>query len=1497
MPANPDYTGVQPIILDLNGNGFELSLNFSASFDFNGNGFKEFAAAWAAPGDAFLVLDLNDDGTFGDGNGRIDQRRELVLSDWGPEGSTDLQALAQARDELGNLLFDTNGDGVLDANDESFGWFRVWQDLNQDGVVDEGELRTLTEAGISQLNLSYDNGLGFADESDDINIGAAILRGRASFVINGETREGGVGDFSLFHTEQGWRRVDTETGYRIEFRTGEVFEHRFLAANERDFSLGDNSSAYRSILGNGLNNRLDASLKTVDVILDGGAGNDTLLGGSGNDVLIGLQGNNVMHGGEGNDVIHAGAQTEFIRNGVARVTGGEGYDRLVLADDVVFSTENLAFFGFEAIEASNLANRIVGTRDDVNYYMDGRGGDDELIGAGGHDILIGGDGNDTLTGNAGNDRLFGGVGDDIIFGGTGDDFLSGGRGSDTLKGGAGNDTYFYQRGDGATLIHDYAEGSYQERFDYHERVQHGSGKNARYVNELRSGYREAYGQVDGGIDTLQFGPTINLTHVLLTRVGDNMIVELRKADNPDALEDGDVITIQDWADPRSRIENFAFSDGNILDFSRIMHGQYGMGENDHLVGTSEGDFLNGGNGNDTLYGEAGDDIITGGAGNDVIYGGDGRDFLFGDAGNDLIYGGKGNDYLIGGSGNDTLYGGDGDDVLIAGPGNNVLYGGAGNDTLVAGPGNNSLYGGAGNDTYIYSRGDGKALIHDHATIEEVYQQATGNMVYQRSGKNGRWVAETRTATRTVQVDGGWDTLQLGYAIVLEDLLIRTVDDDLVVALRDLSDPSKDLAALHDVITIKDWVNPFNRVEVFALADGLELDMSHIVHAASGLDADDVLTAVNTGSFLSGGAGNDTLNGADGRDYLIGGSGNDVLYGGAGDDDLWGGSGNDTLYGGSGRDYLFGGAGNDVLYGGAGDDVLIGGRGDDTLMGGLGNDTYIFNRGDGRDVIDESAFYEGGEEYTYAAQVQSSVSSGLFGKSSKTVWVNEVRTGHRMAGEPIEGGEDTLQFGRTIGIEHLVVNLDGGNLVIDILPLLAGDELQEQVTILHWASPEFRVENIRFQNGFGLDIRNIEYAKTAADGEVALTAAPNTPSWLIGNAENNVITGSSGADILRGGKGNDTLIGGLGDDTYIFGRGDGHDVIIDAGSSAVGTDRTRPGGDKLLFDVGITLEDLILRKVGSDMVIYVSNKENMTTPLAQIEDSITVKDWHNASNRIEVFQFFDGLDFDMSAINATRLGADLLGNALDGPVNDVLIGTSGADWIAGFAGNDTLRGEGGDDFIFGGEGDDLIYGGSGDDVLIGGPGDDTIYGDAGNDILVGGEGNDVLYGGAGNDILFGGDGDDTINGGNGDDVIVGGKGNDTYIASRGFDTYRFGFGDGRDTYIGSTAHDIKGTDVFEFEANVGVNHLWFERVGNDLWVRLLGSDDRIEFQSWYWSNQVNAHIAGFQVGEEFLSFDKVQGLVDAMKDHVPNLGDTAYGVTAYELPETVQSRIDLAWTTL
>ena len=129
------FSGVDPLVLDLDGDGVELSAQGYGSprFDIDGDGFAELTG-WVMPGDGFLAWDR-------DGNGRIDDVTEL----FGGPTSTGLAELA---------LYDDNQDGVIDAVDAVFASLRVWQDRDYDGITDAGELTTLDAEGIASLSLA-----------------------------------------------------------------------------------------------------------------------------------------------------------------------------------------------------------------------------------------------------------------------------------------------------------------------------------------------------------------------------------------------------------------------------------------------------------------------------------------------------------------------------------------------------------------------------------------------------------------------------------------------------------------------------------------------------------------------------------------------------------------------------------------------------------------------------------------------------------------------------------------------------------------------------------------------------------------------------------------------------------------------------------------------------------------------------------------------------------------------------------------------------------------------------------------------------------------------------------------------------------------------------------------------------------------------------------------------------------------------------------------------
>jgi hypothetical protein len=132
-----------PLTLDLGGNGLDtIAFNPAAPvlFDHTGSGMKS-GTGWVAPSDGFLALDRN-------GNGMIDNGTELFGDstplDTGGKAADGFAALAQE---------DSNGDGVVNNLDTNWANLRVWQDLNQDGLSQGNELKTLDELGIASINV------------------------------------------------------------------------------------------------------------------------------------------------------------------------------------------------------------------------------------------------------------------------------------------------------------------------------------------------------------------------------------------------------------------------------------------------------------------------------------------------------------------------------------------------------------------------------------------------------------------------------------------------------------------------------------------------------------------------------------------------------------------------------------------------------------------------------------------------------------------------------------------------------------------------------------------------------------------------------------------------------------------------------------------------------------------------------------------------------------------------------------------------------------------------------------------------------------------------------------------------------------------------------------------------------------------------------------------------------------------------------------------------
>jgi Ca2+-binding RTX toxin-like protein len=170
--------------------------------------------------------------------------------------------------------------------------------------------------------------------------------------------------------------------------------------------------------------------------------------------------------------------------------------------------------------------------------------------------------------------------------------------------------------------------------------------------------------------------------------------------------------------------------GVLVDQMNSIENLTGGSGNDVLIGDALGNILAGGAGADVLYGQGGDDVLIGGSApagsTNQLWGGTGIDTasyvgtagaVYADLGalagyvNGLLVDQMNSiENLTGGSGSNVLVGDANDNVLTGGASADVLYGQGGDDILIGGAaasGTNQLWGGTGNDTASYDGTTGK----------------------------------------------------------------------------------------------------------------------------------------------------------------------------------------------------------------------------------------------------------------------------------------------------------------------------------------------------------------------------------------------------------------------------------------------------------------------------------------------------------------------------------------------------------------------------------------------------------------------------------------------------------------------------------------------------------------------------------------------------------------------------------------------------------------------
>ncbi len=747
-----------------------------------------------------------------------------------------------------------------------------------------------------------------------------IIRGLAgNDLITGgagdDTLEGGAGDDTyLFDSDSPLGHDDI-----TEIAGGGIDTFDFSATTTQSINLDLSSPISQAVSSN------------LSITLSSSSGIEHVFGGQLGDTILGNSLDNRIQGNAGNDQLDGGAGDDTLleeRGGNFQLTDGPPLTLTLngTETDMLANFENVSLAGDDSpntLDASSFSGHV---------QLDGRGGDDTLIGGSGANFLTGGAGNDSIDGSRGNDTLVeqrdadfkltdasleigaetdhfigtiekailtggdgnnildasafsgtvqldGGAGDDTLTGTSNNDLLIGGANDDTLSGRSGNDTYQFDADD--------ALGS-------------------DTINEVAG----------EGTDTLDFsltqiaGVTVDLSLTSAQTVNSNLKLTL--------------------------------SAGNTIENVK------GSQSDDVITGNGLVNQLEGNAGNDTLSGSKGDDTIDGGGGINPATGQpwidrvlEQRDASMTLTPGALVIDGTETDTLVGIE-TATLIGGPSDNLLDAsaffrsvtldgGKGNDTLRGSFGDDSLTGGPGDDTLQGSFGNDSYLF---DADVALGTDTLIEPLFFGGIDTLDFSETTSIGTRVDLALTAVQAINANL---SLSLNNAAVFENATGGSQNDTLLGNARD------------NVLTGNAGNDSIEGRAGNDTLMGNDGDDTYVFDADGPLGSDQLFEDVGTG-------GTDTLDFS--ATTTVGVS---VNLGNAAPQTI---NANLTLELSTCHsvENVIGSSRDDVLTGNSAGNQITGGPGNDTLTGGMGDDTYVFDAdsGLGSDTVTEE-FLEGGND--------------------------------------------------------------------------------------------------------------------------------------------------------------------------------------------------------------------------------------------------------------------------------------------------------------------------------------------------------------------------------------------------------------------------------------------------------------------------------------------------------------------------------------------------------
>ncbi|GJL61950.1 MAG: hypothetical protein NPIRA04_06040 [Nitrospirales bacterium] len=1434
MTGESYFSGVDPLVLDLDGDGLELTARTTQSplFDLDGDGFAE-QTGWVQADDGLLVHDIN-------ANGEIDDIREL----FGSPTTSGFEELAE---------HDLNDDGVIDANDAIFSDLRVWQDLNQNAKADDGELSTLTEAGIESISLT-------ATPSSETNANNLVAETGSFTRTDGTTHEIADVKFKINNYDSQWlgdTTVDPAVAHLPNLRGHGTLNDLHVAMTLD--TTGTLKSTVESVLPT-LNTPHLATLRENALpILEAWAAAVPVQSLEPVDPNSPPPAQPDVHA-----FVHRTPSATVIEDfavqdaaGIWGLASGTTV-RDANGDAILQPTLNdiLAFLP----AAEGAWETIKGTQIEfLERFM-------------GEEIAI-------ERVEAGNDAAIAAL--------------------------QGTIEFMIDRMD-ALAVKLAMQGPLQSYFvglEYqadHDRIK--ATTNRDLVPTFEAIFADAPGTASGDSGWLQdWKEILDVMGESFQRFGDDHLTPSY------SFLFTNIVAAYENVGLAIDLKTAAVDLGIPEDMIFV-----GSGD---VVGDSEQNLLYLGSGDQVLKGEGGHDVYVVGRdfGNDIIddyeapltknsedmlrfahYTPD--DLIFTRDGIDLVITTVNNpanelriiEHFIGEK--PHLFGGNvnpdrGINEIIFADGtvwrafeiaeavsrpldtDQSIMGTWEADHMDGGAGNDYLSGGDGGDIYFFDEGYGHDIAQDRLTY--------------------------------VLVDDP-DFLVFGENVSSDEVSFsrQGSSSDLVVTLDQTGDTLTLQGFADATYTGSFGTQWFDRIEYLLFADGTAwqwFDVLKRVVAEQKTVGDDMIYGFDYQDVLDGGAGNDYLSGGNENDtYLFdvgyghdtiednldnilsgqtdtvrfglgvdleqvtftrNGNSSDVIIGVSAEDTLTVSSQFDATYTGSfgtrwfdrieAFEFLVDGEtvtltaedvmrtvledgrtdGDDHIYGFSREDVLDGGAGDDYLSGGNENDTYVYDAGYGHDVVEDN---------------QDNI---------------------------LSGSTDTIRFGAGIDVDQVTFDREGN-----------GDDLIVRVSANDTVTARGQF-NATYTGVFGVRwFDRIEEFQFQIDGETVTMSAHEVMGLVLEDKStdgDDTIYGFAREDVLDGGAGDDYLSGGDESDTYIFGLGYGHDTIREGRTSIFSGD-----DDTVIFTGALTPDDIIVSREG--------NSDSLDIWLAD-DSQLTVEGYFTGGinfNSLKEF-YFEGSDSSLF-MNDIRLR--LLADAqTDG--DDTIYGFVGDDLLDGGAGNDYLSGgDGNDTYIFGlgyghdtireartsifsGDDDKVIFTGllTPDDITLSRQGNSntvTVHLADGSMLTIEGyfagsinfnslkelyfEGSDtslfiddlkrqVLVDAktSGDDTIYGFVGSDRLDGGAGNDYLRGSSGNDTYVFDRGY---------GHDTVSDSFVSILHAnTDTIEFGGTLTVDDLWVSRDGTQLVFEIKDTVDTLTIINQY-------HYTGWYSIEHFAFAD-------------------------------------------